>query len=114
MTLQQLLDHADITWHGVALGCPDWSEKSHTLAFTLRSQRGRYSLHAMINAFWEPLSFELPPVSVGALGSWRRCVDTALASPNDIHHWSEAPSHAGPSYLVAARSLVLLALAFET
>ena len=115
ITLQELLARADITWHGVALGCPDWSEKSHTLAFTLRSQRGHYSLHAMINAFWEPLSFELPPVSAGALGgSWRRCIDTALASPNDIHHWSEAPSHAGPAYLVAARSLVLLALAFET
>ena len=115
ITLQELLERADITWHGVALGCPDWSEKSHTLAFTLRSQRGHYSLHAMINAFWEPLSFELPPVSPGALGgSWRRCIDTALASPDDINHWSEAPLHAGPAYLVASRSLVLLALAFET
>ena len=108
MTLQELLERADITWHGVELGCPDWSDKSHSLAFTLRSLRGRYSLHGMMNAYWEPLSFELPPA---AKGTWRRCIDTALTSPNDILPWSEAPSHAQSSYLVSARSLVLLALA---
>ena len=108
MTLQQLLERADLTWHGVELGCPDWSEKSHSLAFTLRSLSGRYSLHVMINAFWEPLSFELPPVA-GAQGSWRRCIDTALASPDDIRPWNEAPFHDQPSYLVASRSLALFA-----
>lgn len=113
MTLQELLDRAEITWHGVALGCPDWSEKSHSLAFTLRSQRGRYSLHAMINAYWEPLCFELPPVSEGALGPWRRCIDTSLAAPNDIQPWIDALPLTEPMYRVAARSLVVLGLAFE-
>jgi len=110
MTLQELLERADITWHGVELGCPDWSEKSHSLAFTLRSLRGHYSLHGMINAYWEPLSFELPPAASGA---WRRCIDTALISPDDIRPWSEAPAHPQSSYLVSARSLVLVALAQE-
>jgi len=113
MTLQELLDRADITWHGVALGCPDWSEKSHSLAFTVRSLHGRYSLHVMINAFWEPLSFELPALAEGALGSWRRCIDTALPTPDDISPWNEAPAYAGTTYQVGARSLVLLALALE-
>ena len=113
MTLQELLERAEITWHGVALGCPDWSDKSHSLAFTLRSQRGRYTLHAMINAFWEPLSFELPPVPGNALGPWRRCIDTALASPDDIQPWSAAPPYTERSYRLAARSLVVLGLAFE-
>ena len=111
MTLQELLARAHIIWHGVALGCPDWSEKSHSLAFTLQSLSGRYSLHGLINAFWEPLTFELPAVPRGALGTWRRCIDTALASPDDIHHWHEAPPYTASSYLVGARSLVLLALA---
>ncbi|HYQ46626.1 MAG TPA: glycogen debranching protein GlgX [Polyangiaceae bacterium] len=113
MTLQELLDRADITWHGVAVGCPDWSEKSHSLAFTLRTRRARYALHCMINAFWEPLTFELPPVSEGAFGPWRRCIDTALASPNDIQPWNDAPEYTEPAYPVAARSLVLLGLALE-
>jgi len=108
MTLQQLLERADLTWHGVELDCPDWSENSHSLAFTLHSLSGRYSLHVMINAFWGPLSFELPPVT-GASSSWRRCIDTALASPDDIRPWTEAPFHDQPSYLVAARSLALFA-----
>jgi isoamylase len=109
MTLQELLERANITWHGARLDAPDWSEHSHSLAFTLRSLQGRYSLHAMINAYWEPLTFELPPVSEGALGTWHRCIDTALPSPDDIHPWNEAPLHAGPSYLVGSRALVLLA-----
>jgi isoamylase len=113
MTLQELLERANITWHGTSLDAPDWSDHSHSLAFTLRSLHGRYSIHAMINAYWEPLTFELPPVGAGALGSWRRCIDTALLSPDDIHPWHEAPSHVGQSYLVGARSLVLLALTFE-
>ena len=111
MTLQELLERADITWHGVALDCPDWSEKSHSLAFTLRSLSGRYSLHGIINAFWEPLTFELPPVPEGAQGVWRRCIDTALASPDDIRPWKEAPPHAAPTHIAAPRSLALFVLA---
>ncbi|HEX2671745.1 MAG TPA: alpha-amylase family glycosyl hydrolase, partial [Polyangiaceae bacterium] len=113
MTLQELLDRAEITWHGVALGCPDWSEKSHSLAFTLNSQHGRYCLHAMINAFWEPLNFELPPAGAGARGPWRRCMDTALPSPNDIQPWNDALPYTESSYRVEARSLVVFALAFS-
>ena len=113
MTLQELLERAEITWHGVALGCPDWSEKSHSLSFTLRSQHGSYSLHGMINAYWEPLSFELPAVTTGALGPWRRCIDTALTSPDDIQPWSDAPPYTEATYRVEARSLVVLGLVFE-
>ncbi|HET7540959.1 MAG TPA: glycogen debranching protein GlgX [Polyangiaceae bacterium] len=111
-TLQELLEHADISWHGVELGCPDWSAKSHSLALTVRSFLGYYSLHAMINAYWEPLTFEIPlPPGDGRFGPWRRCIDTALASPDDINPWQLAPPHIGSSYRVEARSLVLLALA---
>ena len=40
---------------------PDWSDHSHSLAFTLRSSAARFLLHGMFNAYWEPLTFELPP-----------------------------------------------------
>jgi len=37
MTLMELLRRAEIEWHGVALNHPDWSDHSHSIAFTLRS-----------------------------------------------------------------------------
>ena len=45
LSLNQLLDRAKIEWHGVALGQPDWSERSHSLAFTLRTLHSRFDLH---------------------------------------------------------------------
>ncbi|WP_337287749.1 glycogen debranching protein GlgX [Candidatus Methylomirabilis sp.] len=112
-SLNQLLQRAEIKWHGVALNRPDWSEYSHALAFTLRSLRARFLLHAMLNAYWEPLTFELPPISTESRQCWRRCVDTALASPDDICPWEKAPLVAQTTYVVQPRSVVLLALALQ-
>ncbi|MGH8512431.1 MAG: glycogen debranching protein GlgX [Gammaproteobacteria bacterium] len=112
LSLNDLLRRAQIDWHGVALNRPDWSEHSHALAFTLRSLRGRFLLHAMFNAYWEPLTFELPPVTESQQ-PWRRCIDTALRSPDDIYLWAAAPSVAQASYVVQPRSIVLLALALK-
>jgi len=36
-----------------------------------------------MNAYWEPLSFELPPLDGGA-HPWRRRIDAFLDSPHDI------------------------------
>ena len=79
LSLNELLRRARIEWHGVALNHPDWSDHSHSLAFTLRSLRARFLLHGMFNAYWEPLTFELPPVptddqTAGGGASTRRCV----------------------------------------
>ena len=62
LSLNQLLQRAKIQWSGVTLDAPDWSEHSHSLAITLESLRGRFRLHGMFNAYWEPLAFELPRV----------------------------------------------------
>jgi glycogen operon protein len=110
-SLNSLLHHARLEWHGVELGRPDWREGSHSLAFTLRSLRARFLLHAMFNAYWEPLTFELPPRSEEAQGAWRRCIDTALQPLDDIRSWEEALIVEQASYQVQARSVVLLALA---
>jgi len=46
----------------------------------------------MLNAYWEPLTFELPPVPADRQQRWRRCIDTALDSPDDICPWETAPA----------------------
>jgi len=64
-------------------------------------------LHLIINAYWEPLEFELPLLG-DARGSWRRCIDTYLASPDDICDLASAPPSEGRTYRAQPRSVVLL------
>jgi isoamylase len=108
LTLSLLLDRAKIEWHGVALNRPDWGEDSHSLAFTVESLRARFLFHGMLNAYWEPLSFELPLARADGR-RWRRCIDTARATPDDISVWTKAPPVTQSHYLVQPRSVVLLA-----
>ncbi|MBV8406364.1 MAG: glycogen debranching protein GlgX [Alphaproteobacteria bacterium] len=107
LSLNELVREARIEWHGVALGRPDWSDHSHSIAFTLRRLRAWQLIHAMFNAYWEPLTFELPPIPEGHQ-RWRRCLDTALESPHDLCAWEIAPEVATPTYTVQLRSMVLL------
>jgi glycogen operon protein len=107
LTLNQLLRQARIEAHGIELGRPDWRDCSHSLAFTITSLRGRLRLHGMINAYWEPLRFELPPATDGANG-WLRWIDTFLVSPEDILPWDKAPAVAEDHYLVQPRSMAFL------
>ena len=109
LSLNQLLERTDIQWHGVSLDRPDWSEHSHSLAFTVKSFGSRFLLHSIFNAYWEPLTFELP-VTAAKDQVWRRCIDTALTSPDDIWPWDLAPSVADRNYLAQPRSVVVLAL----
>jgi len=110
VSLTELLGRAQIEWHGVRLAHPDWSDRSHTLAVTMRSLRERFLLHGLFNAYWEPLSFELPPVPAGSTERWRRCLDTALPSGEDISPWAAAPGVESSSYTAQPRSVVILAL----
>jgi glycogen operon protein len=113
LSLNELLRRARVKWHGVALDRPDWSEHSHALACTLRTVRGRFLLHLLLNAYWEPLTFQLPLVHAPSRQSWRRCVDTALPSPDDIRRWADAPLLTQNTYRAEPRSVVLLALALQ-
>jgi isoamylase len=112
-SLNELLRQTRFEWHGVTLNRPDWSDHSHSLAFTLRSLLARFMLHVIFNAYWEPLTFELPPVAAERGQMWRRCIDTALASPDDIRTWDTAPVVGEATYVVQPRSVVALALALE-
>ena len=111
LSLNQLLRRARIEWHGVALQRPDWSDHSHSLALTLQSLHARFLLHGMLNAYWERLTFELPPVP--AEQAWRRWIDTALDSPDDICPWECAPAVTQATYDVQPRSVVFLIRALK-
>jgi len=110
LSLNELLRRAKIAWHGVALHRPDRGDHSHSLAFTLRSLRERFLLHGMLNAYWEPLTFELPPVPGGLQQPWRRWIDTSRPSPDDICPWEKAPLVAGPTYTLPPRASAFLVL----
>ena len=108
ITLNQLLRDEPVTWHGTHLGQPDWSDNSHSIAFTVKSMSQERLFYLVLNSYWEPLDFELPPLPQTANAGWRRVVDTWLDSPDDIHLPDEAPPVPGPTYQVQPRSLVVL------
>src|SRR5438093_703390 len=62
VSLNRLLRGANLAWHGVKLGQPDWGETSHSIAFTVEVRREKLLFHLILNAYWEPLDFELPRV----------------------------------------------------
>ena len=108
LTLNELLNRARIEWHGVELGHPDWADHSHSLACCLTTLSGRFKMHGMLNAYWEPLRFQLPPVIAEHGAVWRRWIDTSLPSPEDIVDWDRAPAIADGSYVVQPRSVAFL------
>jgi glycogen operon protein len=106
-SLDKLIREARKAWHGVKPLQPDWSDSSHCLAFGAEIKKEKLGIHFIVNAYWEPLQFELPPVDAGS--AWRRWIDTALQSPNDIVDWQTAPPVSGKNiYPVQARSVVAL------
>jgi len=111
LTLNQLLGKARLEWHGTRLGEPDWGSDSHSIALTSWSLTGRQVFHIMANAWWNPLSFELPPLPEQA-GRWRRWLDTSLPSPADIVPLTEAPPVEEGSYRLPPRSLAVLIAGF--
>lgn len=108
VTLNQLLRDANKAWHGTKLGQPDWGDHSHSIAFTAEIKTQRLLFHMIMNAYREPLDFELPPVENRGKNSWRRWIDTALDSPNDIIGWQTSPPVQNLSYQAAPHSVVVL------
>ena len=107
LSLTQVLRSAKRAWHGVKLGRPDWAVSSHSLAFSAETQHDQLLVHVILNAYWEPLDFELAPLS-GSDPLWRRWVDTSLESPDDIVEWDAAPPVPGRAYRAGPRSVAAL------
>ena len=108
MSLNRLIRGANKAWHGVRLNQPDWSNWSHSVALSAEIMQERHFVHWILNAYWEPLDFELPPVSEKGSGPWRRWIDTALESPHDIVAWQTAAPFTDQTYLAGPRSVVVL------
>lgn len=107
ISLNQLLRQARKSWHGVKLNEPDWRTCSHSIALLAEIKKERLLLHLIVNAYWEPLEFQLPPVN-GIENPWRRWFDTGLDSPEDIAPWQTAVVVPGLSYRAEPRSVVAL------
>jgi isoamylase len=108
MTLTQLIGQANKGWHGVKLNQADWSDHSHSVAFSADLPKEAVVFYLMFNAYWEPLEFELPPVSGAWADPWRRWIDTSLESPDDIVEWQAAMPVPGYTYPAGPRSVVVL------
>jgi isoamylase len=106
VSLTELLRTAKQEWHGLKLGQPDWSSHSHSVAFGADMPGAGFRLHLIMNAYWQPLEFELPAAEPGR--PWRRWIDTSLDSPDDIVPWQDAPVCSVTAYSAAARSVVVL------
>src|SRR5262249_58554325 len=61
LSLNDILKRARKAWHGVKLGQPDWADWSHSVAFSAEDPHKGLSIYVILNAYWEPLNFELPP-----------------------------------------------------
>lgn len=95
-----------IAWHGVKRNHPDWRSISHSLAIELCCAEAGEHVYVAFNAYWEPLTFELPLLPSGQC--WYRLVDTSLPNPEDIYDLRQAPSIKGDTYTLAARSSLIL------
>jgi isoamylase len=105
VSLVQLLQAANESWHGVKLNQPNWGNNSFSLALYAELRHDDMFIHLILNAYWEALEFELPRLKARP---WRRWIDTSLVSPDDIVPWETALPVFGDTYLAEARSVVLL------
>jgi len=100
-------DMPDIRWHGLLPEKPLWSdENAQVLAFTIAAIDKKEShLHVMINMADSHNEFTLPNISGR---NWSRAIDTYLIAPDDILPPREQPSIDNQTYVLHARSIVVL------
>jgi glycogen operon protein len=99
----------NITWHGVKPNEADFSGSARFLAWVLEAfqtqERGDVPIYVASNAFWEPLSIELPVVENQ---HWYRVVDTSLPAGEDIVEEEEAAFLPEWHYEIRPRSTIVL------
>ncbi len=96
-----------VSWHGRSIGDPDWTGKSHALAFQLHGWHSMPDVLVIFNAHWEWQEFSLPPHD--GQWKWKRLVDTRLSSPEDIVEENDAVSlDPCDCYNVGPRSTVIV------
>lgn len=103
LSLSDVIHDANIEWHGVHQGQPDWSEHSHSIAVTLLDPYSKDRLYMVFNSYWEELEFEVPCIE----GHWFTLVNTAAKPPEDVYDFKTAPMLETGSVKVAARSVMV-------
>ncbi len=107
LSLEDVTRQARVQLHGVDLENPDFEDVSHSLAITASSLSGNWLMHFALNAYTDPLAFELPVLPEWATSGWRRVIDTSLGTPNDICLPPDAPRVEESTYLVKDRTVVV-------
>jgi glycogen operon protein len=96
----------DVTWHGCKLNNPVWNDpNARALAFTLAGFDGEEDIHVLLNTYWEPLDFELPPLDRRV---WHLAVDTAEKAPLDAAEPGKEKSVKNANFIAQGRSVVVL------
>jgi glycogen operon protein len=95
----------DVRWYG-AKGDVDMTEESRHLAYCLLgASQCDDDLYVMINSKWESQEFTLQE---GTARDWKRVIDTARESPNDILDPGKEKRLTSNTLRLAARSVVVL------
>jgi glycogen operon protein len=96
----------DVTWHGCKLNEPSWNDpNARALAFMLAGFDGEEDIHVLLNMYWEPLDFDLPPL---AGRSWHLAVDTAENAPLDAAEPGKEKRVTNGSFCAQGRSVAVL------
>ncbi len=95
-----------VSWDAVGRRTPESEGNSRSLAFTLFHPESREHICVLLNAYWEPITFELIPLPVQE--RWHRIVDTAQDAPDDFLELEQSESLDEDHYDVAPRSAVIL------
>ncbi len=95
-----------LSWHGLKLFTPDWSEDSRSIAYSLRHPAANEYLYVILNSYWQPQSFELPILNFGE--NWFRIVDTSLPLTETFCEINAATAVEASHYQAQARSSVVL------
>jgi glycogen operon protein len=79
--------HPDVSWHGLEIDKPDWSEDGRVLAFVLDGSELPHEKRdddfcVILNGDQVKHTFEVPPPRAGK--AWFRIIDTAKPAPEDI------------------------------
>jgi len=99
------IEEPHITWHGVRLRKPDWSEDSRSLSFTLLHPTANEVIHVMVNAYWKSLRFQVPDPKGQ---NWYKIVDTSMDTPDDLVAPGKAEPFNKKLITVPDRSIIIL------
>jgi glycogen operon protein len=107
-TLEDFLNSASFTWHGVRCYDPDMSPVSHSIGLEFWSVSANASFYMFFNFFWEKLQVELPRNRDSNLAKWYLLADTSREMPYDIVPNPELWEEEDDMFIMKPRSCVIM------